>query len=326
MTETNPSGWRPCTSPERLRASRGKNIDRPSPDGRRVRRQPSRTSVRHDSRALRERQNSRGGSVGKRPSHRPAERRSTRPAAPSKSERSRKQSPRSERPWYIDVPIIIAIALIATITFQAVVGRVYVIPSESMEPTLHGCTDCNNDRIFVNKMVFDFKDPKPGDVVVFKGPESWDNAYTTSRSSNRVVRGFQNLGSYIGLVAPDENDLVKRVIATGGQTVECLPGDKGVKVNGKDIDNSYIMNPPSRSVDTKGGSIARGGEYFGPVKVPEDHLWVMGDNRTNSRDSRFHLGDQYQGTVPVDNVIGRVDARILPFNRIGTVKHPQIQS
>ena len=205
-------------------------------------------------------------------------------------------------------------------------GRVYVIPSESMEPTLHGCTDCNNDRIFVNKMVYDFKDPKPGDVVVFKGPESWDNAYTTSRSSNRIVRGFQNLGSYIGLVAPDENDLVKRVIATGGQKVECLPGDNGVKVNGKEIDNSDIMNPPSRSVDTKGGSIACGGEYFGPVKVPEDHLWVMGDNRTNSRDSRFHLGDQYQGTVPVDNVIGRVDARILPFNRIGTVKHPQIQS
>ncbi|MCF8710860.1 signal peptidase I [Corynebacterium parakroppenstedtii] len=319
MTETNPPGWRPRTSPERLRASRT-SVDRSSSDGRRGRHQPSHTSVRQDSRRLRAQRHPRGSN---RPQSYSARRRV---AAPSKAERARKQSPRSERPWYIDVPIIIAIALIATIAFQAVVGRVYVIPSESMEPTLHGCTDCNNDRIFVNKMVYDFKDPKPGDVVVFKGPDSWDNAYTTSRSSNRIVRGFQNLGSYIGLVAPDENDLVKRVIATGGQTVECLPGDKGVKVNGKDIDNSYIMNPPSRSVDTKGGSIACGGEYFGPVKVPEDHLWVMGDNRTNSRDSRFHMGDQYQGTVPVDNVIGRVDARILPFNRIGTVKHPQTQS
>ncbi|MEJ4112298.1 signal peptidase I [Corynebacterium kroppenstedtii] len=253
-------------------------------------------------------------------------RRAGRPVATSARKVPQKDaSSRTGRPWYIDVPIIIAIALVVTIAFQAIIGRVYVIPSESMEPTLHGCTNCKNDRIFVNKMIYHFKDPKPGDVVVFKGPDSWDKAYTARRSSNGVVRGLQNLGSYMGLVAPDENDLVKRVIATGGQTVECLPGDDGVKVNGRRIDSSYILNPPARTVDTRGGSAACGGEFFGPVKVPKGHLWVMGDNRTNSRDSRYHLGDQDQGTVPVDNVIGRVDGRILPLNRIGAVTHPDIQ-
>ena len=131
--------------------------------------------------------------------------------------------------------------------------------------------------------------------------------------------------SYIGLATPPENDVVKRVIATGGQTVECKPGDDGIKVNGKTIDSSYTLQPPQREVDTEHGSEACGGGYFGPITVPDGNVWLMGDNRTNSADSRYHMEDQYQGTVPEKNIIGRVDARILPFNRIGTVGHPDIQ-
>ena len=237
---------------------------------------------------------------------------------------SKKQS--RKQPWYIEIPIIIVVGLLLAALFQTFIGRVYVIPSASMEPTLHGCTGCTEDRIFVNKMVYNFGDPHPGDVVVFKGPPSWDEGVESRRSSNGLMRSVQNLGSYVGLVAPDENDLVKRIVATGGQTVECLPGQEGVTVDGKVIDSSYILNPPAYPVgDDKDGSEQCGGKFFGPIVVPKDNVFVMGDNRTNSADSRYHLSDEYQGTIPEDNIIGRVDARIMPLNRIGLIDHPDIQ-
>ena len=106
-----------------------------------------------------------------------------------------------------------------------------------MEPTLHGCEGCTGDRIFVNKLAYRFGgDPEPGDVVVFVGPDSWNDKYVSQRSDNSVTRGIQTGLSYIGILAPDENTLVKRVIATGGQTVQCLAGDPGVMVDGKEVD------------------------------------------------------------------------------------------
>ena len=129
----------------------------------------------------------------------------------------------------------------------------------------------------------------------------------------------------VGVVAPDQNDLVKRVIATGGQTVECQAGDTGVKVNGKVIDSSYTLQPPAYPVDQSTGSEACGGPYFGPVKVPEGNVFVMGDNRTNSADSRYHMADQYQGTIPEKNIVGKVVAIALPLGRMGLVDDPDIQ-
>lgn len=92
-----------------------------------------------------------------------------------------------------------------------------------MEPTLHGCPGgCTGDRIVVEKLSYRFQEPRPGDVIVFKGgPDSWSTGYVSTRSDNVVIRGIQEVGSLVGLVPPDENDLVKRVIAVGGQTVEC---------------------------------------------------------------------------------------------------------
>lgn len=182
-----------------------------------------------------------------------------------------------------------------------------------MEPTLHGCTGCTGDKIFVDRISYRFGDPQPGDVVVFKGPESWNDEYQSIRSDNSVVRALQGPGSIVGLVPPDENDLVKRVIAVGGQTVQCLSEEEGLRVNDKPLTEPYIDNR------IPGNGIPCQGIYFGPITVPDGNLWVMGDNRGDSKDSRFHIKDELSGTVPIDNVIGKVQLIVLPFSRWGTV-------
>jgi len=228
-------------------------------------------------------------------------------------------------PWYIEIPVVILVTLLAIFLIQTFVGRVYMIPSQSMEPTLHGCAGCTGDRIFVDKVSYRFSDPKAGDVVVFKGTDSWNQGFVSQRSQNDVVRALQNVGSYVGLVAPDENDLVKRIIATGGQTVSCQEGDPAVMVDGEPIDQSYTLQPVAYPVDPATGSEACGGPYFGPLTVPEDNYFMMGDNRTNSADSRAHIGDEHQGTIPEENIRGKVQFIIFPFNRIGGVADPAIQ-
>lgn len=218
-------------------------------------------------------------------------------------------------PWYVEIPVVVLCTLVVIMLIQTFIGRVYMIPSQSMEPTLHGCAGCTGDRIFVEKISYYFDEPEQGDVVVFEGTDSWNTTFVSQRSENPIIRGLQNAGSFVGIVAPDENDLVKRVIATGGQTVQCLPGDEGVTVDGQLVDDSYILNPPEYETPVP----ECGGDYFGPITVPADNVFVMGDNRTNSADSRYHLGDEHQGTIPVENIKGKASFILYPFNRIGTI-------
>ncbi len=227
-----------------------------------------------------------------------------------------KKNKKKGRGFLKETGLILVIALVVAVVVQAFFVRIYLIPSQSMEPTLHGCPGCTGDRIAVDKISYRFTDPAPGDVVVFRGPPAWDAGFVSNRSDNVIVRGFQEVGSFVGLVAPDENDMVKRIIATGGQTVQCLEGDPGVMVDGEVLDEPYLAEPAATSpwVDN-----ACQGEYFGPITVPEDHYWMMGDNRTDSADSRYHIGDELQGTVPRDNIIGKARWKVLPFSRIGGV-------
>lgn len=226
-----------------------------------------------------------------------------------------------ELPWYIEIPLVVVITIVVIAIFQAFVGRIYMIPSQSMEPTLHGCEGCTGDRIYVNKLAYTFGEPAAGDVVVFKAPESWETGMTNvSNQGNIFSRGLSSLGSMLGITAGDEVDMVKRIIATGGQTVRCIPGDEGITVDGEVIDDSYVLDPPARNVIGEGGSEACGGAYFGPITVPEGNYFMMGDNRTNSADSRYHIGDEFEGTVPADNIVGKVEFIFFPFDRIGGVE------
>ncbi|WP_026153921.1 signal peptidase I [Amycolatopsis methanolica] len=223
----------------------------------------------------------------------------------------RRRKPKKQRSFWVELPILIVVALALAFVFQQFLARVYTIPSGSMETTLHGCTGCYGDKVLVDKITYDFTDPEPGDVVVFKGPEPWvENEVATERSGNAVVRFFQNIGSVFGLAPPDERDFVKRIIATGGQTVQCCDSQNRVVVDGKALDEPYIHweNPDNQRQ-----------EPFDPVTVPDGYVWVMGDNRNDSCDSRCQGGGGVRGAVPVDNIIGKARIIVLPPSRWGGV-------
>jgi signal peptidase I len=217
-----------------------------------------------------------------------------------------KRPPKKSSFWK-ELPILIGIALVLTFLIQTFVARVYVIPSGSMEQTLNGCDGCTGDRILVDKLTFDFTDPAPGDVIVFKGPPGWSQSeFNVDESNNVVIRWLRQFGSSIGIGSPPEYDLVKRVIAVGGQTVSCCDKQDRVLVDGKPLNEPYIYWMPG---------MAPTQQPFPPVTIPQGDLWMMGDNRNDSYDSRFQNGGGLKGVVPVDDVIGIARTIIWPPNR-----------
>jgi signal peptidase I len=232
-----------------------------------------------------------------------------RPSEDAEPEQStkKKKKPRKQRSFWVELPILIGIAVVLTILIQSFVARVFLIPSESMEHTLHGCAGCYGDRVLVDRVVYDFRDPSPGDVVVFERPSTWNQSeFRANRSGNVVVRWLQDIGAMFGLSSPNEDDVVKRVIATGGQTVRCCDEQGRVQVDGKSLDEPYIF--------WEGGA-PNGDQEFAPIKVPDGDLWVMGDNRNDSLDSRKQGGGGLNGVVPVGNVIGKARFIVLPPSR-----------
>jgi signal peptidase I len=220
--------------------------------------------------------------------------------------------------FFKELGILIGIALVLTVLIQSFLAKVYVIPSGSMERTLHGCAGCTDDRVLVDKIIFRFRDPAPGDVVVFSGPPAWThNDFTTQRSDNPVVQALQALGSLVGLAQVDERDFVKRVIAVGGQTVQCCDAQNRVLVDGKPLDEPYLYYLPGRGAKQ---------DTFAPVKVPAGRLFVMGDSRNNSEDSRYQGGGGVNGTIGVADVIGKARFIVLPPGRWGVISDhdPQV--
>jgi signal peptidase I len=243
----------------------------------------------------------------------------------------RRKRKRRKAPWW-ELPVLVAVAILVAVLVKTFVIQPFYIPSPSMEKTLHGCTGCKGDRILVNKPIYDLRDPHPGDIVVFHAPPGWDEEPASKPPSNPVVKALRGFGQLVGFVPPDGLVLVKRVIAVGGQTI------KGVSLNGRDeiMISEHGTAGPWRTLNEPYTYYNGDDSHatFGPVTVPKGRLWVMGDHRDDSADSRFHCAsnagqgpddatcDPTASTVAINEVIGKAVVIAWPPSRWRTLGTP----
>lgn len=216
-------------------------------------------------------------------------------------------SPRRSRGWLSflrDVVVIVLIAVLVSFLVKTFLVRSFYIPSGSMEQTL-----LIDDRIFVDEITPRFGGYSRGDIVVFRDPGGWLPP-STAPDRPPVVEAVDWFLSLVGLSAPDSDDhLVKRVIGLPGDRVVCCNALGQITVNGAPIDeSSYVVLPtPDAPVSADGFDVV----------VPEDRLWVLGDNRYRSKDSRYNTDQPGEGFVPIENVVGRAFVITWPLNRFG---------
>jgi len=199
-----------------------------------------------------------------------------------------------------ELPILIVVALVVSLFIKSFLVQFFYIPSGSMENTLQ-----INDRVAVNKLPFVSGKINRGDVVVFRDPDSWlpePDESTNSTVVSKIKDGLVLVGV---LPNPAKQYLVKRVIGVAGDNV--VGKDGVVTINGKKITEPYIFAGNKAS------------ELDFNITVPEGKIWVMGDHRGASADSRYHQDDVNNGFVPESKVTGRVLGIIWPIKNVGTV-------
>ena len=232
----------------------------------------------------------------------------TAPAAPAPSSRSAASSGRDRRRGWLtflrDVIIIVLVAVLVSFLVKTFLVRSFYIPSGSMESTL-----MVNDRILVDEVTPQFGGYERGDIVVFRDPGGW-LPVSTDPPRSPIVEAVDWSLSLVGLSAPDSDDhLVKRIIGMPGDHVVCCNTIGQISVNDVPIDETDYLKLPTA------GSPASADDF--DVVVPDDRLWVLGDNRYSSKDSRYNQDQPGKGFVPVGNVVGRAFLITWPFDRFG---------
>lgn len=208
------------------------------------------------------------------------------------AERPRKRFPFRAFLFFLrDVVVIFAIAIVVSFVVKTFLVRSFFIPSASMQQTLQ-----IDDRVIVNELVPNLVPLEHGDVVVFRDPGGWLLARPVA-ATPPVQAGVEWMLSLFGLASPDSNDhLIKRVIGLPGDTVSCCSPDGKIIVNGKPVTEPYLSLPPG---ETKASALSFN------VTVPAGSIFVMGDNRYNSKDSRYNTDKPGGGFVSVSDVVGR---------------------
>lgn len=197
-----------------------------------------------------------------------------------------------------DLVVILLVAFLISFLLKTFLVRSFYIPSGSMEHTLEV-----NDRVLVNQLVPKIVPVQRGDIVVFRDPGGWLGPSVAQPAPSP----FEQLLQTIGLAADTSNDyVIKRVIGLPGDRVVCCDAQGRVSVNGVSITEPYVLVPE--------GQTAASGITF-DVTVPKGKLWMMGDNRYNSADSRFHMNEPGKGFLPEEDVVGRAFLLNWPLNR-----------
>ncbi|BEL11796.1 hypothetical protein Q0Z83_099870 [Actinoplanes sichuanensis] len=216
-------------------------------------------------------------------------------------------------PLWQELPLLLVVAFCLAVLIRTFLVQAFYIPSGSMENTL-----LIKDRVLVNKVVYDMRDPLRGEIVVFRGTDDWAPEVTEEVSNTFLAKLGRTVGDLVGVSRPGERDFIKRVIGLPGDKVACCDSGGRITVNGVGIDEAYIaegFNSDLSQPPIAGQCTSR---RFNEVTVPEGQMFVMGDHRSVSQDARC------QGPVPIENVIGRAFVVVWPSERFTSLDVPDV--
>lgn len=216
---------------------------------------------------------------------------------------------RRQMPLWQELPLLLIVAFCLAVLIRTFLLQAFFIPSGSMEDTL-----LIGDRVLVNKIVYDVRDPQRGEIVVFRGTDAWAPQQNDERNPGFLEKLGRTLGDLVGVARPGEKDFIKRVIGLPGDRVQCCDDQGRVTVNGHPLEESYVLEDSPLDVPPNPRECRA--RRFDEVVVPPGQIFVLGDHRLVSQDARC------QGPVPIENLIGRAFVVVWPQQRWSSLSVP----